>query len=461
MAVDEDARRAGIRPGLRLSEAWAYLPNLTVQERDQQREQSALTRLACWAGSFTPEVCLPLPHTLLLEVAGSLQLFGDATLLFARVVNGCHEQGFTPQAALAPTPLAAQWLAFAGDARPCLEVQELPQRLACLPLAALALTAHEQSCLASLGADTLGSVLRLPRAGLARRLGTRFVTHLARALGELADPRPRFTFPERFSEELELPFPANSTQALIFTGRRLITTLCGWLAARNGGIGECTFEFEHERGTRQETATRLPLALNGVTRNAERLTHVFIERLRVIELPAAVERIRLHCDPPFALSGQQSSLFADRQRATVGDSLPELIERLQARLGREKVHGLSAVAGYRPENSSRPCSLVLPAKQTSGVRMSYPARNPELPARPLSLLTQPRLLREVAGRPQWGGPLRLLAGPERIESGWWDGAEPEATGDVRRDYFVALSINREWLWIFRSHAGWFLHGIFS
>jgi protein ImuB len=55
----------------------------------------------------------------------------------------------------------------------------------------------------------------------------------------------------------------------------------------------------------------------------------------------------------------------------------------------------------------------------------------------------------------------LLAGPERIESGWWDAAEPAATGDVRRDYFVAISPRAEWLWIFRSQAGWFLQGFFA
>jgi hypothetical protein len=53
-------------------------------------------------------VFLP-PQSLLLEVAASLSLFGGAAALFERIVAGCAEQGFVPQAALAPTPLAAQW----------------------------------------------------------------------------------------------------------------------------------------------------------------------------------------------------------------------------------------------------------------------------------------------------------------------------------------------------------------
>ena len=55
----------------------------------------------------------------------------------------------------------------------------------------------------------------------------------------------------------------------------------------------------------------------------------------------------------------------------------------------------------------------------------------------------------------------LRDGPERIESGWWDG------GDVRRDYFVAESPQGETMWIYRDHrygiddGEWFLHGIFA
>ncbi len=52
----------------------------------------------------------------------------------------------------------------------------------------------------------------------------------------------------------------------------------------------------------------------------------------------------------------------------------------------------------------------------------------------------------------------MLAGPERIESGWWDG------GDIRRDYYVAQDPHGSRLWIYRECTGakpWFLHGIFG
>jgi protein ImuB len=61
-------------------------------------------------------------------------------------------------------------------------------------------------------------------------------------------------------------------------------------------------------------------------------------------------------------------------------------------------------------------------------------------------------------QPRYEGMLDIEAGPERIESGWWDGH------DVRRDYYVARTPAGTRLWIFRERradGGWFLHGVFG
>jgi len=55
-----------------------------------------------------------------------------------------------------------------------------------------------------------------------------------------------------------------------------------------------------------------------------------------------------------------------------------------------------------------------------------------------------------------------VAGPERIESGWWDFGAPHAA--VHRDYFVARNNHGQALWIYRELAlprGWYLHGLFA
>ena len=74
-----------------------------------------------------------------------------------------------------------------------------------------------------------------------------------------------------------------------------------------------------------------------------------------------------------------------------------------------------------------------------------------LPPRPSWLLPRPIPLRDHA--------LQVLAGPERIESGWWDG------GDVRRDYYVVQTSLGQRAWAFQPagvrEGAWMLHGWFA
>jgi protein ImuB len=85
---------------------------------------------------------------------------------------------------------------------------------------------------------------------------------------------------------------------------------------------------------------------------------------------------------------------------------------------------------------------------------------PDVPAssRPLWLLSRPAPLAATTTTPCYDGPLMLVAGPERIESGWWDGH------DVARDYFIARNRDEALFWIYRecrTSGGWYLHGVFA
>ena len=54
-------------------------------------------------------------------------------------------------------------------------------------------------------------------------------------------------------------------------------------------------------------------------------------------------------------------------------------------------------------------------------------------------------------------PQELLAGPERIESGWWDGA------DIARDYYLARGAAGAHWWVYRDlrSGAWHLHGLWA
>ena len=144
----------------------------------------------------------------------------------------------------------------------------------------------------------------------------------------------------------------------------------------------------------------------------------------------------LEVEKPF-LFAQHDSLFRDNPDLAEQPVSP-LLERLQARLGSDAVRGLKGIEDHRPECSWSVRELDEPADCTA------------MPHRPVWLFARPQRCRI--------GDYQVLAGPERIEAGWWDGH------DCRRDYFVVRDRSGSMLWAFREYkpgTGWYLQGMFS
>src|SRR3989442_12254369 len=81
-----------------------------------------LEHVAAWACQFTPRVSLEPPHGLLLEVEGSLRLFGGLEHLLERLREGLDAMELTAQLAVAPAARAALWRARGNGAG----LEELP-----------------------------------------------------------------------------------------------------------------------------------------------------------------------------------------------------------------------------------------------------------------------------------------------------------------------------------------------
>ena len=458
VACDALALQAGVRPWMKPALARSLLPGIAILPRDAEAEQALLGTLACWAGTWTPRICV-VPHTgLLLEIGSCLRLFGGFEHLHGAIVAGLNAQGYTVRSAAAPVAQGALWLALAGDNGMRADRHTLPAALDALSLSALAseLPADCITRLNSFGISALGEVRCLPQSALTRRIGAAVMLTLACAYGEVPDMREAFVFPVRFDLRLELPVPVDNAEALLFASRRLVQALGGWLTTRQGGVRECTLLLEH----RKREPTSVPLRFAEALRDGVRIEAILRERLPRVELTTQVEALRLVADTVLDLPGHSQPLF--RKEGAQADAMPALMDRLRARLGEEDVHGYAPVADHRPE-----CVSARAAHGKHGGADIVAA------ARPLYLLDAPQALSERHGRPHHHNePLHLLAGPERIESGWWDEGERNAdgrpSGDMRRDYFVALAPDQRWLWIYREcradfdrGGGWFLHGYFS
>ncbi|MBI2223651.1 MAG: DNA polymerase Y family protein, partial [Betaproteobacteria bacterium] len=354
---------------------------------------------------------------------------------------GLQDMGYTAAIACASTATAAWLLARNGGSRVAIERSALEPVIAALPVAVLDCDAATRTTFAAIGAKRIGDLLRLPRDGLARRCGPRLLDILDRALGKLPEARRSFTPPEHFEVKLELAAEVTHSEALLFAAKRQLTQLAGFLAARRAGIQRFTLALLHE--VQPPTVTEIGLV--APTRDVRHLIALTRERLAVLTLSAPVRALQLTAGDICALAAENYSLFRDGFNAQ--GEWQQFVERLRARLGQDAVYGIAARPDHRPEHAWY-------ATQPGTRNVAIETR-----PRPLWLLDQPQPLRTIASKPHYrNDALALIAGPERIESGWWDGT------DAKRDYFIAQTPACATLWIYRERrepCGWYLHGVFG
>jgi len=431
-AANAAALAGGVRRGQSLTAAEAVCPGLAVVEDDLAHHEHWQHFLAAWAYRYSSEVSTALPGAVVLEAEGSFGLHGPWPIFEARLRKDLVALGFRHRIALAPNAHAAWVLAGVADGLAVLQPETTHRALAAVPIEHARFSREVTAALTRIGLRTLGQVMALPRASLARRHGPAVLEHLDRLLGA-PFVLPRYAPPDRFDLRIELSYEVEHTPALLFPLRRLTADLAAFLAGRDGGVQRFALALEHEG----LPATVVEVGLLAPEREAAILFELARMRLERTAVPAPVRGLRLVARdlPPFVPAGRD--LFDERPQQAV--DWPHLRERLRARLGSDAVHTLAPTADHRPEHSQR-----------QDLSISKHPWTPSASPRPTWLLSRPIPLRDPR--------LRVLAGPERIESGWWDG------GDVQRDYYVLETSQGQQAWAFcaAGEAGPFmLHGWFA
>ena len=430
-AVTPSARALGLRPGQTLTAAQALNCTFTSAEYDAADIERWRTFLAAWAYGFSSQVSLHYPRCLLLEVQSSLALFGPWPRFEARLREELTALGFRHRITLAHNPAAARMLANLHDGLAVADEQALRQRLAAMPLDRIGLPAELATALARMGLRQVRQLQALPRDSLARRFPVELLTQLDTLLGVRPLALDYYRPPDVFDTRLELHFEVESTQALLFPLRRLTADLAAYLAGRDCGVQRFVLHLQHREGD----DSLVPVGLLSAEREAAMLLEFTRGRLEQLHLRAPVLAIRLVARDLPIFVPQHQALFDERPQQVLG--WEQLRERLRARLGDDAVQGLSAYADHRPEKAWRTQTTSSPAPGQGGARPSW-------------LLPEPQVLREHG--------LRIITGPERIESGWWDGE------DVRRDYYLVETRNGQRGWAFRvvgDNGPLQLHGWFA
>lgn len=456
--MSHGARMAGVIPAMRRGGVLMLAPHARIHERTALREEAALQAVAMAMLQYTPQVTLAEESTLLLDIGASLRLFGGIRSLCRRVRADLRSLGFTGKLSCAPTARAAWMLARVGGRR-VLKQQSSARALYRLPVMVLPAARPFASWFEGIGCDTIGDLQRLPRPGLQRRCGRALLDLLDCAVGSVPEVFEWIEAPTKFEAKMELFDRIENADLLLTGAQRLVLQLIGWVCAMQLAVRGIMLKLEHERGRVARAPTEVEIVLAEPAWHSDHIVRLLKERLGKLVLEAPVIGLVLTTTQLQPMEPPTESLFPE-PGGTEEDQV-RMIELLVARLGEDKVRRVKPVADYRPEVANTWVSIHDKVREAAIAAQLPPHLSSIL--RPTWLLAKPIPLLVRNHRPFYGSPLRMVAGPERVEAGWW--------GDTAaRDYWIAEGEEHALYWVYRERVvgtgedlepRWFLHGLFG
>jgi protein ImuB len=301
------AERAGVRPGMRLSEALATCPGLELVEQDQagvEEEWEILLRQLEEAGFAVEPV---EPGCVYFETRGVERLAGglEQALLRALEAVGAAWEARVGAASRRFAALAAATVAPAGRAL-VIDDGEARLFLEPLPLRLLPLTPERREELSELGVKRLGELARLPGTAVADRLGADGAEawRLARGEGD-SDVEPRRP-PAELAETLTFPEPVANELTLA----RALAALIERLLARPERAGRAPRQLALSARLVGGGSWRRSLTLREPTAEPDRLRLALAPKL--VELPAPTAELRLELGELSESVGTQTELVRPR-----------------------------------------------------------------------------------------------------------------------------------------------------
>lgn len=445
------ARGRGVVPGLRYASALALAPDLRAGEVPPADLEGARAGLLRTLQGLTPGV---EPHPgrpggFWLDPRGLGRLAGPPERWARAVARRVGAEGFRCRVVAGFTRLgtfaAAQRPGPAGVVvfRSPAEEEAVARRV---PLGRLGLPPGERERLARLGVRTLGGLLGLPAADLARRIGPG-----AARLRAWAAAGPEGFAPEPLPSPLvrRAPFdqPEGNLHRLLFRAKGLLDELLAELAERGEALAGLTVRLGLEDGAVREERLR-PARPTLDARQVLNLVHL---RLEAGGLGGGVEDLELEAEPVPA-TREQLRLFAERPRRDPR-AAARALARLRAELGEDAVVRARLLDGHLPEArfAWEPLGELPPARPR-------PEAEPVLVRR---IFSRPRPLRPLGRhdpdgwmlRGEAAGRVEALHGPYEVSGGWW-------RTPIHREYHFAELSTGEVLWIYydRIRRRWFWQG---
>ncbi len=354
-AVDESAHRLGLRAGLTLAEAHAFMASLEVRTVSHRQVREALARVAEAALAFCPTVGVSPPDAVHLDLTGATHLHGGEAPLLHELKSHVEQLGHIARVAIAQGPRIAEMVARHGrDLVHVVEPGEDLLHLRGLPVSALPIHDEAACWLVRVGVLTIGDLLRLPRDQVTARLGDRAAEVMMLAVGHDPCPLQPYIPSPTLREHANWDEGVHDLSALVFVLGRLTLRLAARLQGRGQALRAMTLTLEHDRsiarlqGHPEEFTTQLEMP--APIDRAEDLLRVLRARLEPMALQAPVLGLRL--ETTLLVPAPRVQLDLSRDATVSPDALPTLLAELSAEIGVDRLGTLCLVDSHLPEARS-------------------------------------------------------------------------------------------------------------
>ena len=444
VAVSAEAARRGVRRLMSVAHARAICGDLRVRVASPALEQAARAALLDAALSFSPRASLapPAPGAYAAEAAVTLDASGvtspsvrlrsPSARCAASGLAEERERGWASALVARAERLGLPAAVAVASSRSVahLAARQLPSGdslvlppgsetafLAPLPIDLLDPDDTLAEALTRFGVRTVRDLLTLPRRGLAARLGPSALRLIARVRGEETEVPLPVPAAGRLAEAIDLEFPIDRLEPLVFALRGLLSRLRDRLEARRLACSDLFLTLDLEGGKRD--ARRI-----GVAAPTLDLLVLMRQTRHVLEThpPAApVVGAALESEGRPART-DQLDLFRPPgpHPAVLGRTLAEL----------ESLCGSGRVGAPQAADDHRPDAFGLHPFQPGRAAAQRPTADPAEPPRtPLAVRALrppvPADVSVIRGRPERirsavaNGEVVRLAGPWRTTGGWW------------------------------------------
>jgi len=457
--VSPEAMALGVRAGQTLAAAKARLSTLRVRVVPQAAVQAALVTVAEMALAFGATTSFETGgaagDVVWVDITGCAHLHADArndtrdgerdesageSALAAKLARAVLAMGHRSRVAIADgVRVAAAVARFAREKQEqiLVPVHGNARAMARLPLAALGLSSDALGWLTKIGARRVGDLQRLPRAGLAARLGPEAVRVMALLEGDDRAPLRPHVPPEKPLERVVLEYGLTHHEALFFVLKRLCDRLAARLVGRVAKASKLLLrlEVDHAVSGAPPKDPTLPVTLASPLAKADELfavlrakvlspdgaARIAIEHEEDGTMDVPILAVSLEVTEQVAAESVPQHLFVPEAKAE--RTLPRVVAELSAALGSHAVGVLSVVDTWVTAERSR----LVPYKTSPLSHAGATAR-----ARLLSqgeemsrLLPAPKTVARSELR-----EVRLVSRSEQVE--WWK------PGSHAHDAFVAF-----------------------